>query len=98
MTETRQSYDDDFKRQTVKFLQEQTKKLPELAAELQIPVGTLRKWMGKYRELKNEPVNYSETIRQQAEEIKQLRRTMSDQQEEIAILKKAMHIFSKERP
>lgn len=98
MNETRQSYSEDFKRKTVKFLQEQTKTLPEMAEELQIPVETLRKWMGKYRELKNEPVMSSETIRQLEQRVKQLEKDLAEEREEKAILKKAMHIFSKERP
>jgi len=97
MKENRQSYNEEFKRQTVKFIQEQTKTLPEIAEELNIPKGTLRQWMGKYRELENEPVASGETIRQQAKRIEQQEQELNDLKEELAILKKAMHIFSKER-
>lgn len=97
MAESRQSYNEEFKRKTVKFLQEQTKTLPELAEELNIPVGTLRQWMGKYREIGNEPVASSEKLRQQAEKLTEQEREIKELREEIDILKKAMHIFSKER-
>jgi transposase len=97
MAEKRQSYNEEFKRNTVKYLQEQTKSLPDLADELNIPQGTLRKWMGKYREIKNEPIATGETLRQQAQLLQQLEREITDLKEENAILKKAMHIFSKER-
>ena len=97
MVETRQSYNEEFKRKTVQFIQEQTKTLPELAEELNIPVGTLRQWKGKYRELEHEPVASGETIRLQAQELKQKDHEIKELREEIEILKKAMHIFSKEK-
>ena len=52
MGEQRQRYNEEFKKQTVKFIQEQTKTLGDLAEELNIPKSTLHQWMGKYRELK----------------------------------------------
>lgn len=97
MAEKRQSYNEEFRRNTVKYLQEQTKSLPDIAQELNIPEGTLRQWMGKYREIKNEPIANGETLRQQAQLLQQLEREITDLKEENSILKKAMHIFSKER-
>lgn len=97
MAEKRQSYNEKFKRETVKFIQAQTKSLPEMAEDLNIPAGTLKQWLGKYRELGDEPGVNGETLRQQAEVLKQQEREITDLKEEIAILKKAMHIFSKER-
>ena len=97
MTESRQSYNEEFKRKTVKFIQEQTKTLPQLAEELAIPAGTLRQWVGKYRTLENEPVASAETIRTQEKLLKQQEHEIEELKEELAILKKAMHIFSKER-
>lgn len=97
MAETRQSYNEDFKRKTVKFLQEQTKTMPELSEELNIPLGTLRQWMAKFRELKNEPIANGEKLRQQTEQLTEQEREIKELKEEIEILKKAMHIFSKER-
>jgi transposase len=52
----RQIFNETFKEETVKFVQEQTKSLPQIAEELNIPAGTLRQWMGKYRKLENEPL------------------------------------------
>jgi transposase len=97
MAESRQLYNEEFKRKTVKFIQEQTKTLPQIAEELNIPAGTLRQWMGKYRTLENEPLANAETIRAQEKLLKQQEREIEDLKEELAILKKAMHIFSKER-
>jgi transposase len=97
MAEKRQFYNEEFKRETVKFVQAQTKTLPDIAEDLNIPEGTLRQWLGKYRVLENEPVASGETIRQQTQLLQQQDREIADLKEEIAILKKAMHIFSKER-
>lgn|SRR5690606_34027187 len=97
MSETRQRYNETFKREAVKYVQEQTKSLEEIANDLNINPGTLRNWVGKYREFNNEPVNQGETLRQQSQVIDEQQREIEDLKEEIAILKKAMHIFSKER-
>lgn len=97
MKETRQHYSEDFKEKTVKYLQEQTKTLPQIADELNIPEGTLRQWQAKYRKFENEPLVDREVLRQKEQQLQEQARTIEDLQEEIAILKKAMHIFSKER-
>ncbi|WP_151736163.1 transposase [Paenibacillus tengchongensis] len=70
MGEQRQRYNEEFKRQTVKFIQEQTKTLGELAEELGIPKSTLHQWMGQYRELKNEPAASIDRVRDLEAEIK----------------------------
>lgn len=97
MSERRQRYNETFKREAVKYVQEQTKNLEQVADELSINPGTLRNWVGKYREFVNEPVNHGEALRQQSQFIEEQKREIDDLKEEIAILKKAMHIFSKER-
>lgn len=97
MGDSRQSYNETFKREAVKYVQEQTKTLPEIAEELNVSPNTLRQWVGKYREFEHEPVNHGETLRQQSQVIHDQQREIDDLKEEIAILKKAMHIFSKER-
>jgi transposase len=97
MSETRQRYNETFKREAVKYVQEQAKTLEQLANELNINPGTLRNWVGKYREFEHEPVNQGETLRQQSQLLEEQKREIEDLKEEIAILKKAMHIFSKER-
>lgn len=104
MGEQRQRYNEEFKRQTVKFIQEQTKTLGELAEELNIPKSTLHQWMGQYRELKNEPAASIDRVRDLEAENRELRRLLqekdhklTDAEEELAIVKKAVHIFSKPR-
>ncbi|NOU80439.1 transposase [Paenibacillus sp. LMG 31459] len=104
MGEQRQRYNEEFKRETVKFIQEQTKSFSELAEELDIPKSTLHQWMGQYRELKNEPAASVDRVRELEAELKEARRQLqehqeqlADRDEELAIIKKAVHIFSKPR-
>ncbi|GAB6926610.1 hypothetical protein JCM10914A_05930 [Paenibacillus sp. JCM 10914] len=74
----------------------QSKSIVQFADDLNINLGTLRNWVGKYREFEHEPVNQMEMVRQQTEVIDDQKREIDDLKKEIAILKKAMHIFSKE--
>ncbi|MBP1990776.1 transposase [Paenibacillus eucommiae] len=97
MKEQRKSYSQEFKENAVKYIQEQVKSLPEIAEEMNIPIGTLRQWMGKYRKFPDEPFVGSGHLRSQDQLNKEKDQEIADLKEEIAILKKAMHIFSKER-
>ena len=95
MGEQRQRYNDEFKRQTVRYIQEQTKTVTDIAEELSIPTGTLYAWMAQYREFENEPIAATERIRELERQLKQRERELDDVKEELAIVKKAVHIFSK---
>ncbi|MGG1556131.1 transposase, partial [Paenibacillus ferrarius] len=72
--------------------------------ELDIPAKTLHAWKAKYREFKNEPLNHSERIRELEQQLKEKEieltrkdRRIADVEEELAIVKKAVHIFSRPR-
>lgn len=95
MKEQRQRYNQEFKENAVKYMQEQVKSLPEIAVEMNIPVSTLRQWMQKYRKFPDEPFVGSGNLRSQDLSIKEKDQEIADLKEEIEILKKAMHIFSK---
>jgi len=104
MGEQRQRYNDEFKRQTVKFIQEQTKTVADIAEELNIPAGTLHQWVAKYRQFENEPLASPERVRELEQLLKEKERELSERdrkivdiEEELAIVKKAVHIFSKPR-
>ncbi|QJC52573.1 transposase [Paenibacillus albicereus] len=99
MTEERrrQHYNEEFKKETVKFIQEQTKSLGDIAEELNIPKSTLHQWLAQYREFEHEPVNNAELIRELKAQLKAKERQISEMEEELAIVKKAVHIFSNPR-
>lgn len=107
MGEHRQSYSEEFKRETVKFAQEQQQKktMTDIAEELKVPLSCLHEWMTKYREFDNEPVANEDRIRQLEQQLRdrerQLKakdRKIESTEEELAIVKKAVHIFSRPKP
>ncbi|WP_440960679.1 transposase [Paenibacillus nitricinens] len=104
MGEQRQRYDEEFKRNTVKYLQEQTKSVEDISLELNIPAKTLHGWKAKYREFKNEPIvtlerfrEMEQLLREKEHEIQMKDKRIADVEEELTIVKKAVHIFSKPR-
>jgi len=104
MGEQRQRYNEEFKKQTVKYIQEQTKTMSDVAEDLNIPKSTLHQWLAKYRQFNQESIHQPERVRDleqtlKATEAEQRRkdREIEDLKEELAILKKALHIFSKEK-
>ncbi|WP_218031510.1 transposase [Paenibacillus kobensis] len=102
MSEQRHRYNEEFKKQAVKLLQEQTKSVEDIALELDIPAHTLRRWKMKYRDMKNEPIASMDRVREleqmlkdKERELLESQRRVADVEEELAIVKKAVHIFSK---
>lgn len=107
MSEHRQRYSEEFKRETVKFAQEQQQKktMTEIADDLKIPLSCLHEWMTKYREFENEPVaiddrlrKLEQQLREKELELKARDKKIAETEEELAILKKAVHIFSRPKP
>lgn len=96
MSKKRQRYPEKFKKETVKYIQERAKSVPEIAEELNIPAKTLHKWLNQYRALENEPMLETQ-YRAAQEKIKEQNRELEDLKEELEILKKAVHFFSKDR-
>lgn len=102
MGEQRQRYNEEFKKQAVKLLQEQAKSVEDIAQELDIPAKTLHAWKAKYRDMKNEPIASLERVREleqmlqdKERELHEKEQKLADVEEELAIVKKAVHIFSK---
>ncbi|WP_206424278.1 transposase [Cohnella candidum] len=102
MGEQRQRFNEEFKKQTIKLLQEQAKTVEEIAQELDIPARTLHSWKAKYRDFKNEPIasldrikELEQLVKEQQRELHAKDRKIADVEEELTIVKKAVHIFSK---
>lgn len=89
LSESRQHFTEEFKRETVKYIQSNTKPVTQIAEEMNISYGTLKNWMTKYRSFENEPVANRQALLEAERKIKDL-------EEENAILKKALHFFSKD--
>jgi len=85
-------YDEEFKRRAVILYRTSTKSYAEVSNELGIPEGTLAGWSvnPKYQSEDGLPPQDAKLLK----EIKELRRQLADVEEERAILKKAIAIFS----
>lgn len=104
MADKRQRYSEEFKKGTVKIIQEQTKSVADVAQELNIPASTIHNWLSQYRKFEQEILANPDMLRQLEQDLRekervnqQKEREIADLQEEIAILKKAQHIFNKKR-
>lgn len=87
-------YEESFKNQTVHYIEEQKKPVAQVARELEIAESTLHGWMTKYgRKIEELSVDTLDDPKMLREYQKRIR----DQEETIAILKKAMHIFANGR-
>ena len=88
-------FDRSFKIETVRLITEQGKKVREVAKEIGLHENTLYKWLRSYAE---DPVDCfpgSGHMKPEEEALRKLQRQVADLQEENAILKKAVAIFSK---
>ena len=96
MSEFRQHYNQTFKEETVKYIQQHSKSIVDIANELNIPANTLRKWVSKFQQYPAEPFVGSGNLRSHDQIVKDLEQRNKDLEEELAILKKALHIFSRD--
>nr|WP_163103239.1 transposase [Peribacillus alkalitolerans] len=88
-------HDKEFKIQVAKLVVEEGKKPGDLAKELNISYPTLSKWVAAYKDKKDEGFVGSGNIPPELQSNKELAKRIKDLEEENAILKKAMHIFTK---
>lgn len=87
----------EYKEYVSKLIVEEGRKGSDVAFELEIPYGTIRRWVTDYKEkinAGNEPEKYI-TPSEHQKILKQKEKEILRLQEENEILKKAMHIFTK---
>lgn len=92
MGDIRQHFDEEFKRQTVKHMQESGKTPAEVSRELDIPVSSIRAWKKQFSHLGEKSQLFVDY-----ERLKKLEEMTRELHEENEILKKAMHFFTKNR-
>jgi len=91
------TYDLDLREYLVKMVVEEGKKRTEVSREMDVPLGTLTRWVTEYKKKQHaeqEGVEYLTPSEQNRRE-KEFENRIHDLQEENEILKKAMHIFAK---
>lgn len=92
MGDSRQHFDEEFKRQTVKHMMETGKTPVDVSKELDVPVSSIRAWKKQYGNVGEKPQLFVDS-----ERLKKLEQQNRELQEENEILKKAMHFFTKNR-
>ena len=88
-------FDRAFKIETVRLITEQGKKVGQVAKEIGLHENTLYKWLQLYGEDPQHCFPGSGHMKPEEEALRKFQRQVADLQEENAILKKAVAIFSK---
>lgn len=95
------SYSVEFREYVTKMVVLDGHKMTDLCERLDIPYGTLKRWVQSYRNKQRQAEIEGQNQLLTATEYKELyekeRKKMLDLQEENEILKKAMHIFTQEK-
>lgn len=90
----------EFKEHIAKLLVEEGRKATDLAYEIGVSASTVRNWAKQYREKQERLANPDGQLRTYSDMEKKLRETehqLKERDEELEILKKAMHVFMKSR-
>ena len=93
MGKARRKFDEQYKREAVRFLEETGRPLSEVAAELKVSEGSLWRWRRQYGTGAGEVLSPSE-----AAELKRLRRENEILRQERDFLKKATAYFANPSP
>jgi transposase len=98
MSKSHRKYTKEFKMEALQLLTSSEKSMSAIERDLGITQGLLSKWRRKYQvNEETQGLELSDLASAEAE-IKQLRRELAIAREEREILKKAVSIFSKNRP
>jgi transposase len=91
----RRKFDRAFKIETVKLITEQDRTVSSVANEIGVHENTIYKWL---KQLRADPENAfpgSGNLKPEEDELRRMKRRINELEEENAILKKAMAIFTK---
>lgn len=95
MSRITRKYDKEFKINAVKLVQEEGKKITEVAYGLGIPEATLYNWIKEYKINGDAGFRGSGNIKTCNEEVMSLKKQLAEVTMERDILKKAVAIFSR---
>lgn len=99
--ENHKSYSPEFRAYVAKMVILDGHKATDISKQLNIPYGTLKRWVQRYRKKQKEAEKGTQDQLLTATEYKELyekeRQNRLDIEEENEVLKKAMHIFTQEK-
>jgi transposase len=87
-------YEEEFKKQTVEYLMEDEKSISQVAREIGISTSTLFEWKKKYHPDSSNTAKTNEASTEHRQ-LKESQKRIRELEEEVAILKKAVAIFTK---
>ena len=96
MSGTRRKYDAQFKKETVRLMVQGGRRITDLARDMGINVNVLRKWRQQYLKDSEHAFPGIGHLKPEDEEIRRLKKELTDVREERDILKKATAYFAKE--
>lgn len=85
----------EYKEEIIKLVTEQGKKVTHVARDIGVSEAAVRGWVKKYKEHGENAFPGSGNLSPEDEEIRKLKKRLADIEEENAILKKAIRIFTK---
>jgi transposase len=97
MTESKYNkrFDDDYKREIVRLVDELSKSPTQVAEDIGVAPQTIRAWVRKFGKDGSDAFPGKGRLHPADEELRQIKKTIKDLEEENEILKKAMAIFTK---
>lgn len=93
--ETGKRYTPEFKIETIKLVTELGQDVRAVARDIGVHENTIYKWIQKYTENAEEPFVGSGHQRTEEAELRKANKKIADLEQEVAILKKAIAIFSR---
>ena len=88
-------YTPEYKKEIIRLVTEQGKKVKEVAIDIGVTETSVRRWIKQYGNHGDNAFPGKGRLRPEDEEIRRLKKQLADLEEENAILKKAMRIFTK---
>lgn len=91
----RREFSVEYKKEIIKLITEQGKKVTHVAKDIGVSEATVRRWVKEYGTHGEDAFPGKGKLRPEDEEIRKMKKKMADLEAENAILKKAICIFTK---
>lgn len=88
-------YTPEFKKETIRLVTELGQEVRKVAQDIGVHENTIYKWIRKFEENPEEPFVGSGHQRNEEAELRKARKQILELEQEVAILKKAIAIFSR---